>query len=126
MDISPVEGETYKSLIKKINEKSAVIGVMGLGYVGLPLAATFHGAGFRTIGFDTDPSKIAACEAGTSYLEHLPDSKGVFQRLAQSETFSATADMTLLRNADAILISVPTPLGVSFEPDLQVPKSHSL
>lgn len=121
MEISSSEtSETYEILIKKIEEKSAVIGVMGLGYVGLPLAATFHGAGFRTIGFDTDLTKIEACETGTSYLEHLPDSKGVFQRLAQSETFTATTDMKLLRNADAILISVPTPLGVSFEPDLQV------
>ena len=97
-----------------------MVGIMGLGYVGLPLAATFHAAGFRTIGFDTDTTKISKLETGSSYLEHLPDSKGVFQRLAQSETFSATTDMALLRDADAILISVPTPLGVSFEPDLQV------
>ena len=107
-------------LTNKIRDKSAVVGIMGLGYVGLPLAATFHGAGFNTIGFDTDPAKVSACKKGVSYLEHLPDSKGVFQRLAESSSFTATTDMSLLGSADAVLISVPTPLGGSFEPDLQV------
>jgi UDP-N-acetyl-D-glucosamine dehydrogenase len=119
MDAS-AESEHHSALLRKIKEKTAVIGVMGLGYVGLPLVATFHRAGFKTIGFDTDPAKIEACQSGKSYLEHLSDSSGVFQRLAQSDSFTATTDMSLLSAADAILISVPTPLGGSLEPDLQV------
>jgi UDP-N-acetyl-D-glucosamine dehydrogenase len=66
------ESEQYKTLLDKIKETTAVIGVMGLGYVGLPLIATFHGAGFKTIGFDTDPAKIEACQTGKSYLEVAP------------------------------------------------------
>ncbi len=75
MDASD-ESELYKILLDKIEEKTAVIGVMGLGYVGLPLIATFHGAGFKTIGFDTDPAKIEACQTGKSYLEVAPFASG--------------------------------------------------
>jgi len=58
-------------LLYRINDKSAVVGVIGLGYVGLPLLATFHKAGFATLGFDVDPAKIADLSAGRNYLKHL-------------------------------------------------------
>eukprot|EP00802_Teleaulax_amphioxeia_P011002 Tamp_11032.p1 GENE.Tamp_11032~~Tamp_11032.p1 ORF type:complete len:340 (-),score=50.62 Tamp_11032:595-1614(-) len=70
------------------------------------------------MGFDTDPEVIKALEQGESYLEHLHEADALFRHLADSETFTATADMGLLSKADAVLICVPTPLGQHFEPDL--------
>lgn len=64
-----------------------------MGYVGLPLASTFHRAGFKTIGFDTDSEIVKDLNAGRSYLEHLPDSEALFRSLADSDMFSATSDM---------------------------------
>jgi UDP-N-acetyl-D-glucosamine dehydrogenase len=101
---------------EKIADRSAVIGVVGLGYVGLPLLSVFHRAGFSVIGFDSDPKKIAALSAGENYLKHLGES--LVADMHKAGRFSATADMRRLREADAILICVPTPLGKHLEPDL--------
>jgi UDP-N-acetyl-D-glucosamine dehydrogenase len=99
-----------------IANRTAVIGVMGLGYVGLPLLSVFHRAGFSVIGFDTDPRKIAALSAGENYLKHLGEL--LVSDMSRAGRFSATADMARLKEADAILICVPTPLGKHLEPDL--------
>lgn len=114
---------TSRDAIEKIRSKEAIVGVLGLGYVGLPLAATFHTAGYTVIGFDSSEEKVGMCERGESYLEHLPDSKGFFRRLAESSAFSASTDMKRLGECDAILICVPTPLGAHFEPDLSFVES---
>ena len=106
------------TLIERISAKTAVIGVMGMGYVGLPLVSTFHRAGFKVLGFDTDPEVITALEQGESYLEHLKHASALFRHLADSPSFTATSDMGRLAEADAILVCVPTPLGEHFEPDL--------
>jgi UDP-N-acetyl-D-glucosamine dehydrogenase len=100
----------------KIENKSAVIGVIGLGYVGLPLLAAFHRAGFATIGFDVDPAKIDALKKGQSYLKHLGDS--LVGELQSGAKFDATLDFSRLAEADAIISCVPTPLGAHLEPDL--------
>ncbi|EKX45267.1 hypothetical protein GUITHDRAFT_152782, partial [Guillardia theta CCMP2712] len=111
--------QEYQQLLDKIRRRTAVVGVIGLGYVGLPLASTFHSAGYFTIGFDADLEVISALERGQSYLEHLPNSTELFQQLSDSEKFHATSDMSRLKQVDAILICVPTPLGENFEPDLR-------
>jgi UDP-N-acetyl-D-glucosamine dehydrogenase len=103
-------------LAGKIADKSAVVGVVGLGYVGLPLLAAFHRAGFPVIGFDNDPKKIVALERGENYLKHLgPD---LVQKMRAAGRFQVTADFSRLAEPDAILICVPTPLGKHLEPDL--------
>jgi UDP-N-acetyl-D-glucosamine dehydrogenase len=103
-------------LAGKIGNKSAVVGVVGLGYVGLPLLAAFHRAGFPVIGFDNDPKKIVAIERGENYLKHLGPE--LIRQMREAGRFSATADFSRLAEADAILICVPTPLGKHLEPDL--------
>jgi UDP-N-acetyl-D-glucosamine dehydrogenase len=103
-------------LLSKIQSGDALIGIIGLGYVGLPLAHTLHSAGSRILGFDTDAKKVDALAAGRSYIKHLGDS--VAQSLAESGRFNATTDLSRLSEADAIIVCVPTPLGKHHEPDL--------
>ena len=105
-----------QQLIQRINARTAVIGVMGLGYVGLPLLRTFHAAGFKTIGFDIDPAKVEMLRAGRCYLRHLGDD--FIREMAGSGRFEATCDFQRLNEPDAIVICVPTPLGRHAEPDL--------
>ncbi|MDG1818365.1 MAG: nucleotide sugar dehydrogenase [Porticoccaceae bacterium] len=102
-------------LLDKFESKSAVIGIFGLGYVGLPLAIRFVEAGFRVIGFDIDEEKIINIESGKSYFKHIDDSKIVS---AISSGLSSTTDFSQLSQADALIICVPTPLNKSREPDL--------
>jgi UDP-N-acetyl-D-glucosamine dehydrogenase len=104
------------SLEQRIADRSARIGIIGLGYVGLPLALTFHDAGFPVLGFDTDPEKIELLRAGKNYLRHL--GADLARQMAASGRFEATTDMARLGEPDALLICVPTPLGRHLEPDL--------
>ncbi|MEM8679614.1 MAG: nucleotide sugar dehydrogenase, partial [Planctomycetota bacterium] len=92
------------------------IGIIGLGYVGLPLAHTFLQAGHRVLGFDIDPQKITALAAGRNYLQHLGED--YVQSLNDTGRFEATGDFGRLGEPDAILICVPTPLGDHLEPNL--------
>jgi UDP-N-acetyl-D-glucosamine dehydrogenase len=103
-------------LLNKIESKSAVIGVIGLGYVGLPLLNTFCQAGFKSIGYDVDPKKINDLHAGRNYLKHLGDE--YITAMLETNRFDATTDFARLSEADAILVCVPTPLGPHLEPDL--------
>jgi UDP-N-acetyl-D-glucosamine dehydrogenase len=103
-------------LAEKVAARSAIVGVLGLGYVGLPLLSVFHHAGFSVIGFDTDPLKISTLLAGENYLKHLGET--LVSDMLKTDRFAATADMSLLAKADAVLICVPTPLGKHLEPDL--------
>jgi UDP-N-acetyl-D-glucosamine dehydrogenase len=106
-----------EELSSKIASRSALVGVVGLGYVGLPLVRVFVEADFRVLGFDTDAAKVARLARGESYIGHLPSEW--IARAVGDERFSATADMTRLAEPDAILICVPTPLKNGREPDLQ-------
>src|SRR5690242_10876047 len=92
------------------------VGIIGCGYVGLPLALRFAEAGHRVTGFDVDPHKVSMLNAGKSYIEHIPQNK--IQQFVNSRHFSATTDFERLKEADAILICVPTPLDERREPDL--------
>jgi len=104
------------SLEARFRDLTATVGVIGLGYVGLPLIEVFVRAGFRTIGFDVDQKKIDALSEGRSYIKHIA-SERVSDWIA-SEKFEATADMTRLAEPDALVICVPTPLNESRDPDL--------
>lgn len=108
---------TSSQLQQAILDHSAKVGVIGLGYVGLPLIRAFVGAGFATMGFDVDPHKVQRLEAGQSYIGHIPSSW--IAECVQSGKFVPTADMRRLSEPDALLICVPTPLNESRDPDLQ-------
>jgi UDP-N-acetyl-D-glucosamine dehydrogenase len=96
--------------------KDIKIGIIGCGYVGLPLALRFADVGQRVTGFDTDQEKIAKLNAGQSYIQHIPADK--IKQHVQGKRFDATTDFTRLREMDAVLICVPTPLDERREPDL--------
>ena len=100
-----------------IAQKIARVGVIGLGYVGLPLVRAFLKAGFPTMGFDIDPAKVEKLRAGQSYIKHIGADwivEGV-----RSGRFEPTHDFGRLGEPDALLICVPTPLNESRDPDLQ-------
>src|SRR5580704_2666787 len=92
------------------------VGIMGCGYVGLPLALRFAEAGHRVTGFDTDPEKVRMLNAGKSYIEHIQQTK--IQQYVNSRHVGATTDFEKLKEVDAIIICVPTPLNEYREPDL--------
>jgi UDP-N-acetyl-D-glucosamine dehydrogenase len=108
-------GSERAVLLKKIESRSAVVGIVGLGYVGLPLMLRFSEVGFRVLGFDIDASKVKALNAGKSYIEHIAASHIAKARKAG---FEATTDFTRAAEADALILCVPTPLNKYREPDL--------
>lgn len=97
------------------------VGVIGLGYVGLPLARTFFNAGFSVTGFDVDPKKIKLLNSGRSYINHIDDS--TVASMVKAGRFKATDNFRRLSGPDAILICVPTPLTPTREPDLSYVKN---
>lgn len=104
------------SLAARIREKTARVGVLGLGYVGLPLAVEFAQAGFEVIGIDVDPGKVERFNAGTSYVKDVHDD--VFKPLVESGKLRATSDTSVIRTLDTIDICVPTPLRKTKDPDM--------
>lgn len=105
--------DTLKS---KISDHTAIIGVVGLGYVGLPLMRAFFDAGYPCLGFDVDPKKIKMLDAGENYIRHLGDD--FVKPMSGSERFASTTDFARLSEPDVIIICVPTPLGEHREPDI--------
>jgi UDP-N-acetyl-D-glucosamine dehydrogenase len=105
-----------KKLLEKIKKGDALIGIVGLGYVGLPLVREFTRGGAKVLGFDVDPAKVKALHAGESYIEHIPSD--VIKEMVDSGAFEATVDFDRLSEPDCILIAVPTPLTQMREPDL--------
>ena len=103
-------------LLERIENKSALVGIIGLGYVGLPLALAFTEKGFHVLGFDVDPAKVDQLTAGECYIKHL-DCERV-ERAVAADLFEATTDFNRLSEPDAVLICVPTPLGPHKEPDM--------
>ncbi len=104
-----------KQAIRKFQDRSAVIGIIGLGYVGLPLALRYAEAGYTVLGFDVDPVKPEKIAAGLTYFQHIPDER---VRAAVEAGFSATTDFSRANEADALIICVPTPLKEHREPDI--------
>jgi UDP-N-acetyl-D-glucosamine dehydrogenase len=103
-------------LIQALENRSARVGILGLGYVGLPLAAAFGQAGFTVVGVDPDQRKVEALSLGTSYIHDVPTEQ--VARLVQAGKLSATTDFTALRQVDAVSICVPTPLRKTGDPDM--------
>ncbi|WP_310682261.1 nucleotide sugar dehydrogenase [Aliifodinibius sp. S!AR15-10] len=119
IDVKELDGRTglKDDFIERIQSRKAKVGIIGLGYVGLPLLWTFHEEGFPVIGFDIDPAKIEAINSGKPYIKHL--GYEMMGKLAGSEKCSATVDFSGLSEMDAILMCVPTPLNDHREPDMQ-------
>ncbi len=103
-------------LLGKIESRTYTVGIVGLGYVGLPLMWTFHQKQMPVLGFDIDESKITHITNGTPYIKHLGEE--MMQKLAKSDICDATSDFERLPEADAILLCVPTPLDNHREPDM--------
>ena len=108
--------ETARGLAGRLASGEAVVGVVGLGYVGLPVALTFVDAGFRALGFDVDTSKVELLERGECYIAHI-DEERVRSAVGEGR-FEATSDFGRLAEADAVVICVPTPLTRQREPDM--------
>ncbi|MFC3069198.1 nucleotide sugar dehydrogenase [Phenylobacterium soli] len=110
------EPSAFDRLRAALAEKTATAGIIGLGYVGLPLAAAAGRGGFRTLGFDIDPAKTVELNAGRSYIEAV--SAHELKGLVEAGRFEATADFARLSDCDVVVICVPTPLDRHREPDL--------
>lgn len=105
----------YEQLLSRLRDRSALIAIIGMGYVGLPLALRFNESGYKVIGLDIDSSKVERLNRGESYIEHI---RSEAIAAACREGFIATGDFECVRNADAVIICVPTPLNAYREPDL--------
>ena len=111
-----------QQLQSRIDAQQALVGIIGLGYVGLPLAQAFTAGGYRVLGFDIDNAKVEKLHRGESYIGHI-DAANIKQMCSRG--FSATADFGRLGEPDAILICVPTPLTTAREPDLTYVESSA-
>jgi UDP-N-acetyl-D-glucosamine dehydrogenase len=108
--------ETAQALVRKLRSGKARVGVIGLGYVGLPLVEAFGHAGYSVVGIDTDPRKIESLRKGKSYIEDIPSTK--IAGLVRKGVLHATSDFSLVESLDAVSICVPTPLRKTGDPDL--------
>lgn len=113
-----------EELLKKIDEKSIVVGVCGLGYVGLPLAVEKANAGFKTIGFDVQESKVKMVNEGHNYIGDVVDSE--LKNLVKSGMLSATTDFSFVKDVDFIAICVPTPLDAHQQPDISYVRNSTI
>ena len=104
-----------RRLIDKLQDRTAVVGVIGLGYVGLPLALRYAESGYRVLGFDIDPGKQEKIAAGQTYFQHIPSER---IEAAVAGGFTASTDFLLATEADALILCLPTPLKKDREPDL--------
>jgi UDP-N-acetyl-D-glucosamine dehydrogenase len=109
--------QTATNLLSKITSHSAVVGIVGLGYVGLPLAIAFADKGFAVLGFDVDERKVDAIGRGESYIKHLDG--GRLESVVSAGKLTATTDFARLAEPDAVLICVPTPLTPQREPEMR-------
>ena len=112
-----------EELIKKIDSGTLIAGVVGLGYVGLPLAVEKAKAGFKTIGFDLQEAKVKMVNNGHNYIGDVVDSD--LEKLVRSGMLSATSDFSFVKDVDFIAICVPTPLDSHQQPDISYVKSSA-
>src|ERR1700726_852433 len=117
--MSSLQTETQSSaklLEEKIRTRQAKVGIVGLGYVGLPLAVEFAKAGFSVTGIDVQKEKIARLNRGQSYIQDV--SSATLGRLIEDGRFEATTDFSVVEDLDTINIAVPTPLRKTKDPDM--------
>lgn len=112
----PMTSPIAETLQQRLNDRTATVGVVGLGYVGLPLAVELARAGFRTIGIDLDAKKADAVNRGESYIQDVPTAR--IAELVRAGRLSATSDFSIVRTLDTVNICVPTPLRKTKDPDL--------
>ena len=112
-----------QQLLKKIEEKSITVGVVGLGYVGLPLAVEKAKAGFKTIGFDVQDEKVKLVNEGHNYIGDVVDSD--LKELVENKMLTATTDFSFVKDVDFVAICVPTPLDAHQQPDISYVKSST-
>ncbi len=105
-----------KNLIDSLKSKNALIGIIGLGYVGLPLSLSYAEKGIKVLGFDIDKKKEESISKGISYLHHIKNER--IKKVVEKDLLKATCDFSLIKNVDAIILCVPTPLNKYREPDL--------
>lgn len=117
MSPQPVSSDHAKTLLQSIEDLSCTVGVIGLGYVGLPLIDAFIQAGLSCLGFDVDGGKVETLLRGRSYIKHIPSEK--ISQWLQAKQFDATDQMSRLGEPDVLLICVPTPLDSARDPDLR-------
>ena len=117
------EEKMKQKLLRKIKEKNLTVGVVGLGYVGLPLAVEKAKAGFRTIGFDVQEGKVRLVNEGHNYIGDVVDSD--LKKLVENEMLKATSDFSFVKDVDFIAICVPTPLDSHQQPDISYVKSSA-
>ena len=110
-----------EALLKKIKSKEIKVAVVGLGYVGLPLAVEKAKAGFKTIGFDVQKEKVKLVNEGHNYIGDVVDSD--LKKLVEAGMLTATTDFSFIKDADFIAICVPTPLDKHQQPDISYVKS---
>ena len=106
------------NLFEKISSRQAVVSVIGMGYVGLPLAIEFARAGFRVIAIDNDENRVNQFNNGESYLPDISSSEIEDLQRCKGVNLTATSDYSILDEADAVLVCVPTPLSKTKDPDL--------
>lgn len=111
-----VSQDQIADMLQRLERSQALVGLIGLGYVGLPLMLAFCGSGFRTLGFDIDPDKVAMLNRGESYLKHIGG--GNIASVRAADRFEATHDFERLAEVDVAIVCVPTPIGAHREPDL--------
>jgi UDP-N-acetyl-D-glucosamine dehydrogenase len=116
MNIRGLEARAAE-FVRKAEERKLVIGILGLGYVGLPLAEAFIKVGFKVFGFEVDPSKVESLKAGKTYIRHITDDR--VRAMNSTGKFDLSIDAERLGEPDALLMCVPTPLNVHREPDLK-------
>jgi UDP-N-acetyl-D-glucosamine dehydrogenase len=117
------KSKVKEELLKKIDSKEIIVGVVGLGYVGLPLAVEKAKAGFKTIGFDVQEEKVNLVNKGVNYIGDVVDSE--LKELVDSGMLSTTTDFSFIKNVDFVAICVPTPLDAHQQPDISFVKSSS-
>jgi UDP-N-acetyl-D-glucosamine dehydrogenase len=118
-----MEGKSMNSIKKKLMDKTATLGVVGLGYVGLPLAVEKAKAGFKTIGFDVQESKVEMVNAGNNYIGDVVNED--LEEIVKSGLLSATTDFSQVASADCVCIAVPTPLDAYQQPDISYVKASA-
>ncbi len=112
------------TVVEKFKSRQALIGIVGLGYVGLPLMLRYNAIGFDVLGIDIDDVKVDKLNAGQCYIEHIPQAKIA---KARASGFEATTDFSRVSECDALILCVPTPLNKYREPDMSfviIPPTH--